>query len=192
MKKIRAVFLASLTFLLAFPFLTAADTYQIDAAHSSILFSARRLGVVDVYGRFNGVSGSITVDRDNPTAGSVEMTIKTESIDTANQRRDDHLRSPDFFNATQFPEITFRSTAVRGVGERKFEVTGDLTIHGVTRSLTTVVEQVGEGKHPRRGTELIGFQARFVVKRSDFGINYMQGALSDEIPILLVIHAVGQ
>lgn len=169
----------------------AAQSYKIDGVHTSVLFRAKRMDVVNIYGRFNEVSGSITADADNPEKSSVEITIKTQSIDTGETRRDDHLRSPDFFNAKQFPTIVFKSTKVTKVGENTYEITGDLTLHGVTKSITGSVEMTGKAKDPRRGQSLIGFETTLTIKRSDFGMKFMLGPVSDEIQITLAVHAVG-
>lgn len=167
--------------------LFGAQKYAVDTVHSSVLFKVKRFDVANFYGRFNGLTGTISHDAENPANSSVEFEIKADAVDTDNDRRDDHLRSPDFFDAKQFPVITFKSTGVKPTSENRLEVTGDLTMHGVTRSIVADVEVVGTGQHPRQGTPIIGFETRFTVKRSDFGINYMLGPLSDEIQIILAV-----
>lgn len=172
--------------------LNAADVYRVDTVHSSLLFRVKRLDVVNVYGRFNGLQGKLVVDPDNPGLSSVELEVKSENVDTNNERRDNHLRSPDFFNAIQFPVISFKSTKIRKLAENRYEVTGDLNLHGVTRSVSATIEQTGFGKDPRRGTPLIGFETTFRIKRSDFGMNFMQGPLSDEVELIVAVHGVGE
>jgi polyisoprenoid-binding protein YceI len=166
-----------------------AATYQIDPVHSSILFKVKHLGTANFYGRFNDMSGGIDIDAANPGAGKVRLEIKTASVDTRVQQRDDHLRSPDFFDAKQFPTITFQSTKVVAVDDDSFDVTGDLSLHGVTKPVTLRVEKTGSGKHPRSGAEMIGFETKTTVKRSDFGMQFMQGPLSDEVEILISVEA---
>ena len=121
-----------------------ADTFKIDPGHSSIVFSVTNLGVSSFYGRFNDVSGTIILDKANPSKSSFGLAIPVESIDTHNERRDQHLRSPDFFNVKQFPVMTFKSTNVKGSGDW-FVVTGDFALHGVTKPVTTEVKIVGDG-----------------------------------------------
>lgn len=168
---------------------SAAD-YQVDRGHSTILFSATRMGVVNVYGRFNDFSGSLTVDEANPAASSLELEIQAASIDSNNERRDNHLRSPDFFNATQFPTITFKSTRVETIADDRYRVTGDLTLHGVTKAVTAEAVKIGTGE--RRGAALIGFETVFRINRSDFGMNFMLDALSDSVQITFAVHGVAR
>lgn len=171
---------------------SAATEFQIDVAHSTVLFSARRMGVVNVYGRFNQLSGAFSVDEENVGNSSVNIEIRTESVDSGQPSRDNHLRNADFFNAVQFPVITFKSTAVERTGEKMFEVTGDLNLHGVTKSLTIPVEIIGRGS--QRGRTMLGFESHFTIKRSEFGMNFMQGevGISDEIKMILAIQGIGQ
>lgn len=170
---------------------TAADVYTVDPVHSSVLFRAKRFDVVNVYGRFKGLQGTLAVDLENPEQSSVELEVKAEAVDTANQRRDDHLRSPDFFNTAQFPVIRFKSSRIRKIAANRFEVSGELQLHGVTRQVVTEVELTGTGKDPRRGTPLIGFETSFTIRRSEFGMNFMVGPLSDEILLIVAVHGMG-
>jgi polyisoprenoid-binding protein YceI len=119
------------TSLASFPAL-AADTYKLDPVHSHAEFKIMHLGVAYQYGRFNDIEGTVVVDEKNPANSKVDVTIKTESVDTKAEKRDEHLRSPDFFNAAQFPNLTFKSTKVEGAGKDKYKVSGNLTMHGVT------------------------------------------------------------
>lgn len=190
---IKRSFLQILGLILAgAPLLGAARTYQVDTVHSSVIFKIKRLDVVNYYGRFNGLQGSLTVDRDNPALSSIELEIPAQEVDTNNQRRDDHLRSPDFFNATQFPVIRYKSTGIRALGSDRYEVTGDLSLHGVTRSIVTEVQMTGSGQDVQRGRSLIGFETTFTVKRSDFGMNFMLDALSDEVQLTVAVHGISE
>ncbi len=168
----------------------AAATYEIDAVHSAVIFRAKHLGVSYNYGRFNDFSGSVTMDETDVSKSKIELEVKTASVDTANSKRDQHLRSPDFFNAKQFPVITFKSTKVSAKAgqENMLEVTGDFELHGVKKSVTVDVEMTGKGEHPRAG-ELIGFETTFGIKRSDFGMNYELKNVSDDIRITVSIEA---
>src|SRR5947199_2429672 len=133
MQKRLVGFVALVALLGAVP--ARADDFTVDAMHSSVTFKISHLGLSWVHGRFDAFSGGFTLDADYSGKNSFAMTIKTESVDTNNQKRDDHLRSPDFFNAKQFPAITFKSTAVKPV-QNGYQVTGDFTLHGVTKPVT--------------------------------------------------------
>ena len=170
----------------------AAATYQIDTVHSSVVFKAKHLGASNFYGRFNDVTGSIDFDAASPAAGKVKLDIKAESVDTNNEQRDNHLRSPDFFDAKQFPAISFQSTKVAKATDDALDVTGNLTLHGVTKPVTLRVVKTGAGKHPRSGKDLIGFETKTTIKRSDFGMQFMQGPLSDEIEVIISVEAAVQ
>ena len=162
------------------------ETYTIDGSHSFVTFRVKHMNVSYAYGRFNDISGEFTFDSAKPEAGSVNVTIKADSVDTNQPKRDQHLKSPDFFDAKQFPKITFKSTSIRKSSENEYELTGDLTLHGVTKSITTRLERVGTGKDPRGGT-MTGFEAVFSVNRSDYGINFMPGGLGEEVRIMVAI-----
>ena len=127
-----------------------------------------------VLGKFDDFSGQIQLDEANPEQSSVEVTIKTASIDTGFKMRDDNLRSPDFFDATKFPEITFKSTSVKPTGENTADVTGNLTMHGVTKEVVLKVELLGKGAGP--GNSIVsGWDASTpALKRSDFGLTWNQ------------------
>jgi polyisoprenoid-binding protein YceI len=179
-----------LAVLLSLAGLTAyADTFKIDPVHSSIVFSIKYL-VSDFYGRFNDLSGQVVFDKADPAKSSVELTIPVESIDTHYAKRDQHLKSPDFFNAKQFPAIVFKSKSVEGSGEN-YKVTGDLNLHGVTKPLTLEIKRGPDDKGPE-GEIRGGGETRFTIKRSDFGMNFMQGALGDEVTVLLILQGVKQ
>ena len=168
----------------------AANTYEIDTAHSMILFRAKHKGVTYNYGRFNEFSGKITMDEADISKSAVEFEVKTASVDTANNKRDQHLRSPDFFSAKQFPIITFKSTAVsmKEAEENVLEVTGDLELLGVKKSITVDVAITGQGTG-QRGESLVGFESVFTIKRSEFGMTYGAGSVSDDIRLIVTIEA---
>ncbi len=169
----------------------AADTYEIDTAHSMILFRAKHNGISYNYGRFNEFTGKITMDETDISKSMVEFEVKTASVDTANDKRDQHLRSPDFFSAKQFPVITFNSTKVsmKEGAEDVLEVTGDLELLGVKKSITVDVEITGKGQG-RQGESLIGFESIFTINRSEFGMTYgVGGPVSDDIRLIVTIEA---
>jgi polyisoprenoid-binding protein YceI len=153
------------------PTLAVAEpaVYKVDPDHSGVAFSIRHF-VSNVPGRFRDFDGSIRYDKLSPGISSVEFTARAESIDTGNSDRDEHLRSADFFDAKKFPTLTFTSSEVKAVDADTLEVTGDLTLHGVTKRITIPVEVLGTVKTPNG--EKAGFQALFTVNRKDFGITW--------------------
>ena len=166
-------------------------TYEIDTAHSMILFRAKHNNVSYNYGRFNEFTGEIMISADAVTERTVEFEVKAASVDTGNEKRDQHLRSSDFFSAKQFPLITFKSTKVIEKESKKdvLEVTGDLELHGVKKSITVDAEITGRAKG-KDGESLIGFESIFTIKRSEFGMTYGMGGISDDIRITVSIEAV--
>jgi len=169
----------------------ATETYDIDMYHSSVLFKVNHLGASNFYGRFNDISGTVVFDDKNPSKSSVSITVKADSVDTNSKKRDDHLKSPDFFNSKQFPLITFKSKKVEKVNDKTFKVTGDLSIHGVTKQVSFNFNKTGEGKNPK-GQKIAGGETSFTIKRSDFGMDYMQGPgmLGDDITLILSFEGV--
>jgi polyisoprenoid-binding protein YceI len=167
----------------------APVTYEIDAGHSSLLFRAKHIGVAYVYGRFNEYSGSFTHDAEKPENGKVDVEIQIESIDTGIEKRDAHLRSPDFFDAKQFPTATFKSKSVKKKADGRFDVAGDFTMRGTTKPVTIDLEHVGSAKSERMG-EREGFHGTFTIKRSDFGMTYGGDSLGEDIQVIVSIQGV--
>lgn len=180
--------LSVLALLLLAPAAMAA-TYTIDPVHSSALFKAKHFSASHVYGAFWDVSGTLTYDTADEASSKIEIVITAASLDTNNERRDGHIQSPDFLDAKQFPEIRFTSSAVEPLGDGEYAITGELTLHGVTREITATAVKVGQAAHPRSGKQLIGFETRFTFNRSDFDMEFMIGPLSDEIEIILSFEA---
>ncbi len=171
----------------------AADTFVFDKAHSTMGFQVRHL-FSKVPGKFDDFSGQIQLDEANPEQSSVEVTIKTASIDTGFKMRDDNLRSPDFFDVKKFPEITFKSTAVKQTGENTADVTGNLTMHGVTKEVVLKVELLGKGAGMKPGSIVSGWDAGTALKRSEFGLTWnkaIEGTqiAGDDVQIELHIEA---
>ena len=165
----------------------AVETYVIDPVHSSVGFSIRHF-FTPVPGAFTKFSGTITVDRADLEKSSVEATIDVGSIDTRNDHRDGDLRSDHFFDATQFPSITFKSKSWKKTGEDTFDVTGDLTIKGVTKEVVLKVKSLGFGPG-MRGAMLSGWQATTTLNRSDFGISTMPKMLGEEVEVRIGVEA---
>jgi len=149
------------------------STWAFDQAHSSVNFMVRHMVVSKVRGRFTKWDGTLAMDETNPVGGSVEVSIEAGSIDTGVEQRDGHLRSPDFFDVAKFPTLTFKSTKVEAAGAGALKVTGDLTMHGVTRPVVLDVEYSGSAKDPWGGVRA-GFSARTTIDRKDFGLAYNQ------------------
>ena len=173
--------------------------YEVDTAHSMILFRAKHNNVTYNYGRFNEFTGHIMFFPKDIPESIVELAeivdfvafeVKAASVDTGNEKRDQHLRSSDFFSAKQFPVITFKSTKVKAKEGKEdvLEVTGDLELQGVKKSITVDVEITGRATG-REGESLIGFESIFEIKRSEFGMTYGIGPVSDEIRLIVSIEA---
>jgi polyisoprenoid-binding protein YceI len=145
-------------------------------------------GISNIHGRFNDFSGKITIDQADPAKSSFALSIPVESIDTNNAKRDEHLRAPDYFNAKQFPAMTFQSTKVKAV-DGGFEVTGDLTLHGVTKSISFKLKGGDKVVEFPKGTKRVGMVSSFSIKRSEFGMTTEPSALGDEIPITIGLEA---
>jgi polyisoprenoid-binding protein YceI len=171
----------------------AADTYVFDKAHSTLGFQVRHL-FSTVPGKFDDFTGTITYDEANPENSSVEVTIKTASVDTGVKMRDDDLRSPNFFDAAKYPEITFKSKSVKMNGNNTAEVTGDLTMHGVTKETVLKVELTGKGAGMKPGSIVSGWNAETALKRTDYGLTWnkvIEGTqvVGDDVKIDLNVEA---
>ena len=150
----------------------ATTTWNIDPAHSSADFKVRHMMISNVKGSFSGLAGILIEDTDDPTLSSVEAAISVDTLNTGDAARDGHLKAPDFFDAEQFPTMTFKSTLVEKKGDEEYAVTGDLTIHGVTKAVTFEVEGPSRpGKDPR-GNVRIGLSATGKINRKDFGLSW--------------------
>jgi polyisoprenoid-binding protein YceI len=172
----------------------AADTYTADPVHSEASFTVRHM-VRRVRGRFTDFSGALTADPAKPEASSVEFKINATSIDTANANRDKHLRSADFFDVEKFPEITFKSTRIVKKGENTYDVTGPLTIRGVTKDVTLPVSFLGFQKD-MQGKQRAGFETSATINRKDYGIVWNRNldtggvVLGDDVTVDIVLAMV--
>ena len=169
------------------PVQTGVTTWNLDPAHSTVEFAVKHLMISTVRGRFADVKATVAADEGNPNEYVITAELATASIDTRAEQRDAHLRSPDFFDAEQFPTIAFRSTKIEKKGD-EFRVVGDLTIRGVTRQVTLDVTEEGRGRDPWGG-ERAGFSATTKINRRDFGLTWNQAletggvVVGDEIRI---------
>ena len=172
-----------------------AQTYSIDKNHSSVEFKIRHL-MSNVSGRFHEFEGKINIDRANPSKSSVDITIQTASITTNTPDRDKHLRSADFFDVERFPTMTFKSTGIApGKTKDTFNVSGDLTIHGVTKRVLLPIVYMGTAVDPQKN-ERVGFELTTTLNRSDYGIVWNKALnpggylLAEEVTIEINIEAV--
>lgn len=182
MKKVLSLFaVAALSVSAVF----AQTTWNADPAHSKITFSVVHMGISDVAGLFNGFQSSIVSEEADFSDAVFDLTIDVGSIDTEVEKRDDHLRSADFFDVEQFPEITFKSTNIEKAGSDRYKLTGDMTMHGVTREITMDLWYRGTNVNKEDDSATAGFQLTGTLKRSDFGIGpkFAPPMLSDEVQI---------
>ena len=164
----------------------AADSYQVDPIHSVIIFRIKHMDVGHFYGRFNNPQGNFKYDEQNPGQSSFTVSVKAQDFDSGNAKRDQHVRGPDFLNAKEFPNVTFKSKSVKaGEGENKLYVTGELALHGQTKPVTAILEKTGAANNR------VGFEGVFDIKRSDFGMKGVQG-VSDEIRLIVAFQGVKQ
>lgn len=169
----------------------AASNYDIDAAHSSLVFRIKHLDVGYVFGMFREFDGSFEFDEENPEESSFNFTIAANSVFTNVQDRDDHLRSPDFFAVEEHPEMTFASTAVEKTGDNTYKITGDFTMRGVTQELSLIADQTGTGVG-RNDEFRRGFITTFAVNRMDHGVDFMPDGLGEYVRVTLSIQGIAQ
>jgi polyisoprenoid-binding protein YceI len=180
---------------IALPVLANADTWQIDPAHTNVEFTVRHMMISNVKGQFQKTSGTITVNGNDPTSAKIDATIDAASIDTRVEKRDAHLKSPDFLDVAKYPTITFTSTKVEAEGPNKWKVTGDLTLHGVTKPVVLEVESSGPPINVM-GTTRAGASATTKINRGDFGLKWNKmldsgGVMvGDEVAISIDVEAV--
>lgn len=161
--------------------IAAEGRYAVDTVHSSVLFSVKHNNVANFYGRFNKIDGTFDISE----GGSINITVDTGSVDTANPNRDKHLKSGDFFSAEEFPTISFSASSLKKKGDNTFEATGELTIRGTKKPLTVTITDTGRGTG-RGNKQVAGFETKFTVKRSEFGVSYGVGpGLSDEVSMIV-------
>lgn len=177
---------------------TLAATWTVDPAHTSVQFSVRHLMVSNVRGEFRKVAGTVTGDQTKPAAAVVEATIDAASIDTREAKRDEHLRSADFLDVAKHPTITFRSKKVEPAGDGKFKVTGDLTLHGVTKEVVLDVSDVTPPITDPSGKTRAGATASTKIDRKDFGIHWSKAmdngglVVGNEVGITVDVEATTQ
>ncbi len=163
------------------------ETFNIDSVHSTAIFRVQHLGAGNFYGRFNELEG--TIDWDAESGPSFDVTIKIESVDSGSEALDRHLKNADFFDAKQFPTMTFKSTGAKKLGD-DWRVMGEMTMHGVTKAVEVDMEFVGRADFGRG--DRVGFETSFTVKRSDFGMNWgvEKGSLGDATKIIVSLEGI--
>lgn len=190
MKRTGLSFIFIFAILLAVSAAAQVETWNIDPFHSSAQFAVRHNGISTVRGAFAKLSGTVQYDPSDPTKTVIDVTIDANSVDTRVDPRDKDLRSPNFFDVEKFPSITFKSTRVEAQGAGKLKVTGDLSIHGVTKPVVLVVDGPnGPNKDPR-GNMHMGASATTAISRKDFGVNGAPGGVGDDVQITIDVEMV--
>jgi polyisoprenoid-binding protein YceI len=167
----------------------APVTYQLDPGHTMVLFSWSHFGFSNPVADLGISDGTLVFDQQNPSKSSVNVTLPLSNLDTHVVALDKHLKEPDFFDADKYPTVTFKSTSVQPLGGKHYKVTGDLTVHGVTKSVVLNATLNNVGPHPMTGQQAIGFNATGTLKRSDFGLGAYVPKVSDEIQINITTEA---
>ena len=167
----------------------APVTYKLDPGHTMVLFSWNHFGFSNPTANLNQVDGTLVYDEAAPTKATVDVTLPLSGLDTFVPKLDEHLKSADFLDAAKYPTVTFKSTKVTSAGKDKLKVTGDLTVHGVTKPVTLDVTVNKVGPHPMMKVQTAGFDATATIKRSDFGVGAYVPNVSDEIKIRITTEA---
>jgi polyisoprenoid-binding protein YceI len=193
MKFSRPFLVLGLSLVVGVSSIRANEIFKFDQAHSTIAFSVRHI-LGSAKGKFTTFTGTIEVDRDHPEKSSVVATIQAASIDTVNAKRDEHLRTADFFNVQKYPEITFKSRRVKQTGPNTGEITGDFTMHGVTRAITLNIQWVGDPASPANDSTTRWRVTTAALKRSEFKLGWSKGVeivamIGDEVAVDIEIEA---
>lgn len=167
-----------------------AATFQVDASHSAVIFRVGHMGISSLYGRFNDISGTFSTTDATEQLSAISITVKSTSVDTGVPRRDNHLRSVDFFNSAVFPDIKFTSTSVTVLENGSYEISGTLALHGVTKNVTFNAVKVGSGRDAA-GNPRIGGEGTLSIKRSEFGMTGLPTAAGDDIRLQIAFEGQG-
>jgi polyisoprenoid-binding protein YceI len=183
-KKMKKIILSTAVLLLSAA-ATFAQEWNMDKAHSQVMFGITHLGINTITGTFGTVSAKLTASKDDFSDAAVEFTADVTTINTGNEQRNTHLKSADFFDAAQYGTLSFKSTSFKKTGDKTFQVTGDLSFHGVTKPVTLTATLVGTTVNPMSKKNLAGFKVTGTIKRTDFnlGANFPAGMLSDEVTL---------
>ena len=167
------------------PSVAQSGSYKLETRHARIVFATSHMGFSTWYGDFSGATGSLTLDPKSPAASSLQISIPVASVSTTNSTLDDELKSAQWFDATQFPTITFKSTKVTQTGPGSAQVTGDLTFHGVTRPVTLEASFKASGNNPMNKAYTVGFEVKGSLKRSDFGVKTYVPVIGDDVDLMI-------
>ena len=182
---------AAVALVLSVPAAAPADAYKVDPIHSTTVFRIHHFNAGYIWGLIAGPTGAVQYDPADPSKLSLDVSVDLANLDTHVEKRDADLKGPDWFNAKQFPTLEFKSKSAKKAGDNTYEVTGDLTIHGVTKSITVPVEMTGTGKG-MKGETRTGFESTFTIKRSDFDMKAMPGGVGEEVRIVVALEAIKQ
>jgi len=167
----------------------AADKYKVDKDHAQVLFVSNHLGFSKTYGWFTKVEGDFEIDEANPSASKVDLNIVANSLTTAVEKKDQHLKSPDFLDTKQFPKVTFKSETVKKVDDKTYEIKGKLTLHGKTNTEIMKFERMKTGEDPWKNIRT-GGEGKMTIKRSDYGIKYMMDGIPDQVEIIASLEGI--
>ena len=168
---------------------TASENYVVDKGHSALMFKVKHLGVSYTHGRFNEFTGSFVVDDENLKNAKIEIDIDASSIDSNDEKRDEHLRSKEYFNVEEHPSIGFESTSITMTAKGVYRVTCNFSMLGKTKEVTFRMTKIGEGQDPWGGYR-IGYEGQLVIKRSEFGMTAMLKGIGDNVYITLAIEGI--
>ncbi len=188
--------LIALILMIAAPLAASADTWQIDPAHTTVGFTVRHMTISSVRGQFDKVAGTITAKDNDPASAVIEATIDTASIDTRSADRDSDLKSPNFLDVTKYPAMTFKSKKIEAAGPGKWNVVGDLTLHGVTKEVTLAVEATDAPIKDPWGNTRAGASATTTISRKDFGLTWNKmieaggAVIGDAVSVEIDVEAV--
>ena len=191
--RLHIVSIVAIIVVLALPALVLAGTWDIDPAHSEVGFKVRHMMVTNVRGNFSDFKGTLELDETDITRSTVDVTIQAASIYTGVEKRDEHLRSPDFFDAAKFPALTFKSKRFTKISDSSFQIIGDLSIHGVSREVVLEAEGLDQQARDPYGNTITGASATTKLNRKDYGLNWNKALetggflVGDEITILLEV-----
>lgn len=172
------------------PTLAEVESYTLDASHTSVLFFVNHLGFSDMQGEFNDVEGTLSIDRDNLAATKVTATMRSVAVDMDDDQLNYHIRSSDFFDVLKFPQLTFETTSFTSTGDTSGTLTGTLSMLGVSKPVTLDVSLTGEGPNPITNNHTVAFKATGTLKRSEWGMEYLVGAIGDDVNILITAELV--
>lgn len=181
---------AAFTLMLSAPARAQVEEYTLEKPHTQIVFAVSHLGFSNSHGKFLDYSGTFTFDRGKPENSRVEATVKTASLFMGDEKWDAHMKSADFFNVEKFPEMTFRSTSIEVLSGNTANITGDLTILGVTKPVTLAATFNKAEKHSFSGKHVSGFSASTKIKRSDFGMTYGLPLVGDDVDITIEVEGI--